>query len=80
MGIELCKYIYTVCPRSLDPIYIVTYCIKWVKTHETHLCNFQQCGYNPKSIGLKYTVTVCSVREVLTHLYSKSLYEMGQVF
>ena len=25
----------TVCPRSLDPIFIVTYCIKWVKTSWT---------------------------------------------
>ena len=26
----------TVCPRSLDPIYLVTYCIKWVKTSWTY--------------------------------------------
>ena len=29
-----CKLIslYTVCPRSVDPLYIVTYYIEWVKT------------------------------------------------
>ena len=29
-----------VCPRSLDPIYIVTYCIKWVKTYWTDSTRF----------------------------------------
>ena len=24
--------IHTVCPRSIDPFYLVTYCIKWVTT------------------------------------------------
>ena len=27
--------LHTVCPRSLDPIYIATYYIKWVKTSWT---------------------------------------------
>ena len=27
---------YTVCPRSSDPFYIVTYYIKWVTTPWTH--------------------------------------------
>ena len=27
---------YTVCPKSSDPLYIVTYCIKWVTTSWTH--------------------------------------------
>ena len=26
----------TVCPRSLAPFHVVTYCIKWVKTSGTH--------------------------------------------
>ena len=29
-------YIYTVCPRSSDPFYIVSYNIKWVTTSWTH--------------------------------------------
>ena len=28
--------IYTVCSKSLDPFYIVTYYIKWVKTSWTY--------------------------------------------
>ena len=28
--------IYTICPKSSDPFYIVTYYIKWVTTSWTH--------------------------------------------
>ena len=30
------SYYITVCPRSSDPFYIVTYYIKWVTTSWTH--------------------------------------------
>ena len=29
----------TICPRSSDPFYIVSYCIKWVTTSWTHVAN-----------------------------------------
>ena len=32
--------VYTVCPRSSDPLYIVSYYIKWVTTSWTHSINF----------------------------------------
>ena len=35
---DLDQYV-TVCPRSLDPLYIVTYYIKWVKTSWTYRNN-----------------------------------------
>ena len=37
--ILLCRY-YTMCPRSSDPFYIVSYYIKWVITSWTHSIYF----------------------------------------
>ena len=36
------KYVITVCPRSSDPFYIVTYYIKWVTTSWTHSLDKQR--------------------------------------
>ena len=33
---KACNYAYTVCPRSSDQFYVVTYYIKWVTTSWTH--------------------------------------------
>ena len=34
-------YVFTRCPRSGDPVDIVTYYIKWVKTSWTNISNFK---------------------------------------
>ena len=34
-NLEVRYIVLTVCPRSPDPFYIVTYCINWVKTSST---------------------------------------------
>ena len=50
-GIQHTVKQYTVCPRSLDPFYIVTYYTKWVKTSRTHIshmspgCSVGRPGY-----------------------------------
>ena len=35
--VQLFPFMFNVCPKSLDPFYIVTYYIKWVKTSWTYL-------------------------------------------
>ena len=38
-------FCYTVCPRSLDPFYTVTFHIRWVKTSWTYnICKFVNRG------------------------------------
>ena len=37
-------FMNTICPRSLDPIYIVTYYIKWVKTPWTYSMYYSLVG------------------------------------
>ena len=42
-GKENAVFSYAVCPRSSDPIYIVTYYVKWVTTFWTY-SNGQECS------------------------------------
>ena len=39
----LCKTLCTVCPRSSDPFYVVTYYIEWVTTSWTHSSEYNEC-------------------------------------
>ena len=40
--------IYTICPASSDPFYIVSYYIKWVTTSWTHSMYFQSSDCESK--------------------------------
>ena len=54
--VYIAKYTATNCTRSLDPIYVVTYCIRWFKTSWTNsmyeicakLCAIQKTVSVPK--------------------------------
>ena len=50
---------YAVCLGRLDPIYIVTYCIKWVNTSWTD--SISLCG-RVSLIGIVTLFSVCSTR------------------
>ena len=55
------KKYYTVCPRSSDPFYIVSYYIKWVTTSWTHSCIFIHSHTIDKEICMIWCLLIHSV-------------------
>ena len=52
-------HIHTVCPRSSDPFFIVTYYIKWVTTWTDGNINFKEAKYYKNmNQGLNSTAAV----------------------
>ena len=47
----------TICPRSSDPFYIVSYFIKWVTTSWTHSIGWRKCMWIAKSRRFVYCIS-----------------------
>ena len=54
--------LYTVCPRGLDPIYIVTYCIRWNKTSRADSMSKSGLRYSQGQIFLWGETKICYPR------------------
>ena len=58
-GREWSFQVHTVCPRSLDPIYKVTWHIKWVKTSLTY-----SVFYRMLKLDLKLSVCIQNIQNI----------------
>ena len=72
-------YVYTICPGSSDPFYIVPYYIKWVTTSWTHSMHH----FSPKKekdLILKINVyTICPGSSDPFYIVPTFLYKMGSL-
>ena len=81
---------HTVCPRSSDSFFVVTYYIKWVTISWTD--GSQKFSYSSHSDWIRWFPPVSEVKkaiiyhdimcgqEVVTQIYSNLLYKMGNYF
>ena len=71
--------IYTVCPRSSDPFYVVTYCIKWVTTSWKYSIPYNLSNCNSFGYYFSYCLYFCLYVTLVLNL-SVSTYFCISVF